>query len=549
MFSPYRARDVSLSPSRILLILGGLQFFGYGWLLHLSADFAPVDNFAERPIRLIVGILVGLAILYLASLFLCWRTGDEGAGRRGLISIFGFAILFRLLMLAAHPIQEVDIYRYLWDGRVSQAGVNPYAFSPAEAGVAEASGDDERIRRLVRIRQESEVLAEIHRRVHFPEVRTVYPPASQVVFAGVALITPRDASLVVQVRVMKLVLVLFDLGAMGFLVLLLRDLGQPAVRAVAYAWCPLVLKEFANSGHLDSIAVCLLIGAAWAICRWLKKGEGTAVNWKSTWPSLVLWAGATLAKLFPVVLLPLVARAFWSRLGKRVWLPLAAYGLIVGGVFLGFSIGLPERAVSDGDVVVEQVRSPLDGLGTFARQWEMNDLLFMIVFENLRVREAGESPRFAVVPAGLRGSVAMVAPPFLIAQGVVAMILGTICLWLSTRRWEGDPRIRFLEGAFLSLAWLWYLSATQNPWYWTWALIFLPFARSKAWWLTSALALTYYLRFWFIYHPDEASFLGMTGAAGFDYGWIWLEQLPVLLWLWIESARRRISCRQKARPA
>jgi hypothetical protein len=66
---------------------------------------------------------------------------------------------------------------------------------------------------------------------------------------------------------MKLVIVLFDVGVVGLVWMLLRLLGQNEGWFVAYAWSPLVIKEFANSGHLDSIAVFLTVASIVCVVR------------------------------------------------------------------------------------------------------------------------------------------------------------------------------------------------------------------------------------------------------------------------------------------
>ena len=52
---------------------------------------------------------------------------DERADTR---LIWGFAILFRVVLLPCVPFLSDDIYRYLWDGHVQLAGINPYLYPP-----------------------------------------------------------------------------------------------------------------------------------------------------------------------------------------------------------------------------------------------------------------------------------------------------------------------------------------------------------------------------------------------------------------------------------
>jgi hypothetical protein len=44
--------------------------------------------------------------------------------------VLGVAVAMRLLTLTALPILLSDAYRYVWDGRVQLAGINPYRYLP-----------------------------------------------------------------------------------------------------------------------------------------------------------------------------------------------------------------------------------------------------------------------------------------------------------------------------------------------------------------------------------------------------------------------------------
>jgi hypothetical protein len=56
--------------------------------------------------------------------------------QRGHLYIWGVAILMRLVLLPLTPELSDDIYRYLWDGQVQLAGINPYRYAPAAAELA-----------------------------------------------------------------------------------------------------------------------------------------------------------------------------------------------------------------------------------------------------------------------------------------------------------------------------------------------------------------------------------------------------------------------------
>ena len=538
--------------NQLSLALGVAQLLLWIGVALAAEQFDPAGNFADRPFPLVVALLATNFVLYLASLGLVWR-GDwaKSTVRLGWRTVLIFAVLFRLALWWSQPIQELDLYRYLWDGRVLAAGINPYRYSPAQVEAArDADATNFELKQLNRLLQPSPEVAKIFSHIDHRSVPTIYPPLSEAVFAATALVTPERASVRAQVGVFKGVLLLFDLATIGLVMGLLRNLGQPPVRALAYAWCPLVLKEFANTGHLDSIAVCLTVTVFWLLTLPRRENNSASAVSQSPmrpqfrdWLAAGLWAGAVLAKLYPVVLAPVLLAFWWRRVRWRTSGLFAAFALVVLG---GFALLPPVSRAPKTEAVATAEHSNFSGLGEFLRRWEMNDLLFSIVYENVRLRSADNGsvePWYSVLPATARehlnstlarmaGGVWLDFPAsrlaFLFTQALVAATVLALACWLALRRWPDDPRETLLRRAFLCLAWLWFLSATQNPWYWTWALPLVVFV-SRPWLLVSGFALIYYLRFWFVHQFPNATLPGgLTGMRFFDEVVVWVEHgLPL----------------------
>ena len=200
-----------------------------------------------------------------------------------------FAVLFRLSILFAPPYLSDDIYRYVWDGRVQAAGINPYRYIPAAPELAHLRDDV--------------IYPKINRR---DWAHTIYPPSAQAVF----FLTTRISESVVW---MKATMLIFELVTIWAIAQLLTLLGRPRQLLLMYAWHPLVVWEFAGSGHVDAISICFI---ALALLAWQKRsdlGAGVAL------------ACATLVKLFPVVLVPAILK-------RDRWLiaPILAVTIIAG---------------------------------------------------------------------------------------------------------------------------------------------------------------------------------------------------------------------------
>jgi len=506
----------------------------------LSKDFAPAVPQLERPLFATLSLFAIAFIAYLAAL----RFVVHLPLTKTLRIVIGFAIAFRVVLLFSEPIQEVDIYRYLWDGLVSNEGVSPFEYAPQVVVDCQLAPQVEvDLRKLVVLRDRSPGIQETLSRVHFSQLPTVYPPVSQAVFAVAAWLTPDSATVETRAVIMKAILLLFDLGVIFFIARTVQHAGLHPGWSLAYAWCPLVMKEFANSGHLDSIAVCLSAAAIYfaVIGLFPNPNEENPVKWLLI--GAVFLALAVGAKLYPVSLAPILAFSAISKVGWKK-------SLAVGGVFLlATTISLapmltPRANSNDENVFAAEPTDRQAGLKAFLSHWMMNDLLFLNVIENLTpnsLRERDErTPWFVIMPNEIRETiVAKVASqfrlppdrvPFVLARIATAcgfVVLASWFAWLATGTTEAD---RWLELVFLTVAWFWLLLPTLNPWYWIWSLPWIAFAKNRVWLALSGLLFLYYLRFYFEAIDQMTPIFGSyPGVAFFDFVVVWFEYVPWIL--------------------
>ena len=270
------------SPRTSLALLGAaLTALTLGALtLHV-----PGADTVGSPLRanLFVGVLAVSVGVYLLAVRVALRHDLPASATRLVLAL---AVLLRLALLLQPPFLSSDIYRYVWDGQVQAAGINPYLYVPADPALAPLRDPD--------------VFPLINRADY---ARTIYPPAAQAFFAIVGRMSA-------GVTGMKAAMLLCEGVAVLCLLALLARAGQPRVRILIYAWNPLVLWSFALDGHVDALAVGLL---ALALLARARHRDGLAG---------AILAGAVLVKFLPVVVAPAFIR------GGRLWRPALA-GLTV----------------------------------------------------------------------------------------------------------------------------------------------------------------------------------------------------------------------------
>jgi alpha-1,6-mannosyltransferase len=150
-----------------LWLLGGV-LFGLtvaGLSLHVPGALGIGSIRLKTWFVVIAGI--SAAVYLLAVLLVTHRP----TGGRAVWVVLLVAAALRLVVLPAPPFLSTDVYRYVWDGRVQAAGINPYLYLPVDPALRSLRDDF--------------VFPRISRAEYAP---TIYPPAAQMVFAAVGLV-------------------------------------------------------------------------------------------------------------------------------------------------------------------------------------------------------------------------------------------------------------------------------------------------------------------------------------------------------------------------
>lgn len=242
---------------------------------------------------------------------------------RPVLTVALLAAVVQLPGMLVEPVASTDLNRYAWDGRVQLDGHSPYEFVPFDDRLAhlrdpilfpglrpdQPSGytteplptDRTKLLEYAKNYPDQTVLS----RPRFP---TPYPPVAEAYYTAVSAVTP------------------WSWGTKGFQLagaalsvataaLLARAMRRP-LDALLFAWCPTVVLEAGQGGHVDILVALLVVAAVLAARRRLH-------------PLLVgaLMGLAAGVKLTPFTMLPaFTPLARWRR---AVVIGVTAIGLVV----------------------------------------------------------------------------------------------------------------------------------------------------------------------------------------------------------------------------
>ncbi len=136
---------------------------------HTWRDLAPLIALAILP-----GVLAALApsmppaalVAAYGALFIPYAWALRRAHRSELdprrlaLAIVLAALAARVPLTLAAPLLSDDLYRYVWDGRVAHAGLNPFLHPPSSDALAHVRD------------------ASVWPLINHPEIPTIYPPVS-----------------------------------------------------------------------------------------------------------------------------------------------------------------------------------------------------------------------------------------------------------------------------------------------------------------------------------------------------------------------------------
>jgi hypothetical protein len=363
--------------------------------------------------------------------------------------VLAVAIACRLVTIYDDPELSSDVYRYVWDGIVQHAHINPYRYVPGDGALAFLRAPNQ------------EIFDNINRRDY---ARTIYPPAAQLLFYAITFISP-------TLTFMKTAMVLFEGLTIWALVSLLGEMGVRREQALLYAWCPVVIWEIGDSGHLDAVAMAFIALAL--LFRYRRKPVLTGI----------FLGLAVMTKMYPLVLLP----ALMMRKGAGSGLLPTAQRRDVGPPalywFQGWDWTMP--AVVAGIIVAGYAAYSSVGTLVFG---------FLGGYVEEEGMQSGARYFLLQLTQQIPGLHTLPTAAF---YALCVLVFGTLTVWALKVASDAQRGSAFLGPAFALAFVLMLLFSPHYAWYIIWLTPFLTL-------MPSLTVLTYLMGFFYLYTTELA---------------------------------------------
>jgi hypothetical protein len=212
--------------------------------------------------------------------------------------IVGYAVLLRVVLLFSLPALSNDYFRFIWDGRMTVLGWNPYLVLPEEFSGTPL---------MKSVGKDAETLLEGQGSLS-PGNYTTYPPLNQVVFIIASWLFPENIS--GSVVVMRLFLIAAEAGTLFYGRRVLKKLRLPESNILIYALNPMVILEITGNLHFEGLLIFFLVLSLNALLQ-------NQFRWSALWMTFSISI-----KLIPLIFLPLLLK----KTGQR---GLITYSLLV----------------------------------------------------------------------------------------------------------------------------------------------------------------------------------------------------------------------------
>ena len=214
------------------------------------------------------------------------------------------SLVFRVMLVFSVPSLSDDFYRFIWDGRLLDAGYHPFAQVPSWYMTHPSTLPG---------------APELFSNLNSKETFTIYPPVAQFIFWISVKLSP--GSVYGSVVVMKSIILLFEIATLWIMRKVFLRFSIPDGNLLLYSLNPLVILELTGNLHFEGVMVFFLLLSIFLLSR------------QALMLSALGYALSICTKLVPLLFLPLLVRHLGWKKSMTYWV---ATGVFTALLFLPF---------------------------------------------------------------------------------------------------------------------------------------------------------------------------------------------------------------------
>ncbi len=253
--------------------------------------------------------------------------------------VIRFSYFLRIALLFALPNLSNDFYRFIWDGRMSVLGFNPFTVLPNDFIGTE---------NFALVGNDAQELYDGQGSLS-PGNYTCYPPVNQVFFIIPAFLFPQNIFL--SVVFMRIMIIASEIGTIHFGRKILKKLNLPDSNILFYALNPFVILELTGNLHFEAITIFFLVTAIYYLLqeKWLM--------------SALFMTLSVSVKLIPLLFLPLMVK----KLGQ--WKTVYYTVIVIAGSVILFLPFFSQELISNF----------MSSIDLYFRKFEFNASIYYLI--------------------------------------------------------------------------------------------------------------------------------------------------------------------------
>lgn len=425
-----------------------------------------------------------ISLIISSSVWFIYAIKCEHSDNLNLKVLIVVLIVTRLSFSIIEPYKEDDYYRYIWDGVVGSQFENALIISPQEVKNGVAYNESENRHGVINQRRNYIDKSEygLFDKINYPESPSIYGPCAQIFLAVQThaynmfktVFSGGESNIPARVVFLKCSLLVVELLLFFFFYRIVVECGLAKAILMPLVLSPLIIKEIANSMHIDILSSALSVVACYAL-----------IKNKVLWSAMFL-AACCCVKLYGIVLFPI----FFFYIKKK-W----NFALVF---IISLSIFYFPFIVSGGEEI-------WTGTKYFSHSWTMNDFFSAQLRELVYHCLDNKSYEIDLVPIGsFWVSEAKVISRYITLVFFAVFYMIFLLKYIKKEKGIHDLFSMCSHALFL----VFYFSPVQNPWYLIWGLPFFILSNQRIYLFFVMFAEFYLFNFIFdatthIYHPFQ----------------------------------------------